>query len=77
MFESLFENFEKELALKGVLTKVQPFACNYALEATQILGMHDLQIYDQRLDDVIIREEDIEEPVMIMHMVISIDVTWM
>jgi len=34
MFESLFENFEKELALKGVLTKVQPFACNYALEAT-------------------------------------------
>ena len=40
MIESLMENFEKELLLRQVQTRLKPFACDYALEASYSLIMH-------------------------------------
>jgi len=63
LIEKIYEGFETQLLLKTVENKMQPYACQYALEATCKLGLYDIQGYDPKLDDLILAEDDIEEPV--------------
>ena len=63
MIDRIIEGFETQLLLKTVENKIQPYACQYALLASCKLGIYDMQGYDPKLDDLILAEDDIEEPV--------------
>ena len=51
MVDKLFDAFETALLMRQVEIKLKPFACLYVAEACYTLGIHDIQIYDTRIDD--------------------------
>ena len=51
MLNHLWESFNIELLMKTVVVKLQPYACQYALEATYKMSNYDINLYDPRLDD--------------------------
>ena len=40
--DSIFERFDHELMLNQIKTKVKPYACEYILECTNLINMHEV-----------------------------------
>lgn len=48
--------------MKEIQQRIEPYAFAYGVSASYTLIMHDVQTYDQRIDDKFFVPEDEEEP---------------